>query len=283
MILSLGVIKQQRIYRDNLILSCLDVGHGQAILVQLPGRANVLFDAGSMYKSDIGRRIVAPFMDYIGTNRIDAVIISHNDVDHINGIPEIAEYCEFKRIYANDDFFERTDPWGTATFLRECLNETGHKIERLDKNLNLVNEANIKTLWPDKKVNYDIQLSDNDKSLVSLIEFAGRKILLCSDIEQFAQSELMRLYPELKADIVVVPHHGSINTLDNDFLKKLNADILICSCSKSQYERTIRNEDQTISSLDSAKFFYTPENGAITIVIDKQGEINITTNNKRKI
>ncbi|MFQ6035546.1 MAG: ComEC/Rec2 family competence protein, partial [Sedimentisphaerales bacterium] len=100
----LGVTKWQRTSRDNLVLTCLDVGHGQAILAQLPGKANVLFDAGSLHESDIGRRIVAPFLDYSGISKIDAIIISHNDVDHINGILEIAEHCEVTGVYANDAF-----------------------------------------------------------------------------------------------------------------------------------------------------------------------------------
>ncbi|MHC4260214.1 MAG: ComEC/Rec2 family competence protein, partial [Planctomycetota bacterium] len=84
----LGLTKYQRTYRNHLLLTCLDVGHGQAIFAQLPGKANILFDAGSLYKSNIGHRILAPFLDYIGTNTIDAIIVSHNDVDHLNGIPE---------------------------------------------------------------------------------------------------------------------------------------------------------------------------------------------------
>jgi len=282
-ILSLGMIKRHRTHRDNLILTCLDVSHGQAILVQLPGRANILFDAGSMYKRDIGRRIVAPFMDYCGTNRIDAILISHNDIDHINGIPEIAQYCKVGRVFANDDFFDKADRWGTATFLCECLNETGHKIERLDKNLNLSSKANITILWPCEKIIYDIQLSDNDKSLVSLIEFAGKKILLCSDIEKFTQNELMRLYPELKVDIVVVPHHGSASTLQDGFLEYLDANFLICSCSRGQYRGANNISLNLFDDSEAAKMFYTYRDGAITIFIDKQGGINITTNSKRKV
>ncbi len=272
-IISLGVVKRQRTHRDDLILTCLDVGHGQAILVQLPGRANVLFDAGSMYKSDIGRRIVVPFMDYCGTNRIDAVVISHNDIDHINGIPEIAQYCKVGRIYANDDFLDTADQWGTAAFLRVCLNETGHKIERLEKNLNLSDNANIKILWPSKNIHCDKQLSDNNRSIVSLIKFAGKKILLCSDIEQFAQNELMRLYPELKADVVVVPHHGSVNTLQDGFLEYLDADIMICSCSRRNYQNANHISPNSSGGSNAAKIFYTYRDGAVTVSVDENGTI----------
>jgi competence protein ComEC len=274
MIVFLGAAKWQRTHRDNLVITCLDVGHGQAIFVQLPGKANLLFDAGSLHKSDIGRRIIAPFLDYAGINKIDAIIISHNDIDHINGIPRTAEHCEVGGLYANDAFFDKADGWGTAKFLNDCLTEKGFKIKRLDKDLNLSSSANIKILWPNEQICKNEDLSDNDKSLVSLIEFAGTEILLCSDIEKFAQRELLRLYPDLKADVVIVPHHGSVNTLEDNFLEKLDADILICSCGRSQYER----QQQMIKGKTSAnKSFYTPKHGAIAVYISSDGVMETKT------
>ena len=273
MVIFLGATKWQRTHRDNLVITCLDVGHGQAIFAQLPGKTNLLFDAGSLHKSDIGGRIIAPFLDYIGINKIDAIIISHNDIDHINGIPRIAEHCEVGDVYANDDFFDKADQWGTAKFLNDCLSEKDFKIKRLDEYLNLSGSANIKILWPNEQIGKNEDLSDNDKSLVSLIEFAGTKVLLCSDIENFAQRELLRLYPDLKANVVVVPHHGSVNTLETNFLEKLDADFLICSCGRSQYER----QQQIIKGKGSAKSFYTPKHGAVTVCISSDGVIGTTT------
>jgi len=272
-IIFLGITKWQRTHRDELIMTCLDVGHGQAILAQLPGKGNILFDAGSLHKSDIGRRIVAPFLDYSGINRIDSIIISHNDVDHINGIPEIVEHCDVNGVYANDTFFTdmKTDPNGTAKFLETLLSKNDFKIKGLE-DLNLNNAAKIKILWPNKKATYYEQLSDNNKSLVSLIQFSNVKILLCSDIEKFAQVELLRLYPDLKADVVVVPHHGSSKTAEQHFLENLNAGILICSCGRRDYER-----QRTTRAENKAKSFYTARDGALTVCIKKNGTIKLVS------
>jgi competence protein ComEC len=268
MIAFLGVTKWQRTHRDNLEIACLDVGHGQAILAQLPGKATILFDAGSLHKNDVGRRIVAPFLDYSGINKINSIIISHNDVDHINGIPEIAEHCEVSGVYANDAFFSKTDRWGTARFLEESLSKKGLEIQRLGKELSLSSKVKIKILWPTKRMLQNEELGDNDKSVVSLIEFAGTKILLCSDIEKFAQRELLRLNPNLKADVVVVPHHGLSRTLSPDFLKKLDAKILICSCSRSDYEN-----NRIVKPKSNAERLCTVANGIIAVCIDKDGMI----------
>jgi competence protein ComEC len=255
------------------VLTCLDVGHGQAILAQLPGKANVLFDAGSLYGNDIGTRIVSPYLDYIGIRKLDTVLISHNDTDHINGIPEVVENCNVRSAYANNAFFDKKDVWGTAQFLNECLAENGLEIKRVEKKLNLSGRTKIEMLWPDKQFNSNVDLSDNDKSLVSLVEFAGTKILLCSDIEQFAQKELLRLYPDLKADIVVVPHHGSTSTLDLEFLEHLDADILICSCGRKQYEKRDIDPESMRYFPAGAGLLYTPDTGAVNISIDKNGRI----------
>jgi len=273
----IGVTKWQRTYRNELVINCLDVGHGQAILAQLPGSENVLFDAGSLHKSDIGRRIVAPFLHYKGINKLDAIIISHNDVDHINGIPEIAENCKVDDVYANKAFLIQTDEWGTAEFLKRSLSEQGHELQPAGENTVVSGKAKVKIIWPTEEISQDKTLGDNDKSLVSLIEFGDRKILLCSDIEKFAQRKILELFPDLKADVVVAPHHGSVKTLETDFLGRLGAGISISSCGRTQYERM-----QAFWEGDKTKSFYTARDGAITVFIDKDGAIRTATFIKRR-
>jgi len=252
-------------------MTCLDVGHGQAILAQLPGKGNILFDAGSLHSKDIGRRIVLPFLGYSGISRIDSIIISHNDVDHINGIPEIVEHCKVEHVYANDAFFDGINQWGPTKFLNDWLIKKGFekdlKRERLERGLNLNGPASIKILWPSEQTLQE-QLSDNNKSLVSLIQFGDVKILLCSDIEKFAQVELLRLYPNLKADVVVVPHHGSKKTTEQHFLENLDAEILICSCGRSDYQN-----NRTIKPKSKAKWLCTAEHGVVIVCLDKDGII----------
>lgn len=273
----LGALKYQRIHRDELVLTCLDVGHGQAILIQLPPKTNVLFDAGSLYRSDIGTRIVAPFLDHAGIGKIDAVITSHNDTDHINGIPEIAAHCQVGTVYANHAFFDKTDTWGTAQFLADCLSGQGLQIKRLQRDLDLHSSATVKLLWPDETIDGSKTLSDNDQSLVSLMEFAGVRILLCSDIEAFAQQELLRLHPDLEADIVVIPHHGSTRTSASDFLPRLNASVLISSCDQSQYERIMKDSPPAACSLGRPRYLYTTVHGAVRVRVRADGTIQAST------
>jgi beta-lactamase superfamily II metal-dependent hydrolase len=96
----------------------------------------------------------------------------------------------------------------------------------------------------------------------------AKKILLCSDIEKPAQAELLRLYPDLIADVVVVPHHGLVKSLDADFLERLDAKILVCSCGRSDYQR-----NRIIKSKSKSKWLCTAEHGALVVCIDKDGKI----------
>ena len=82
-----GWTNWQHTHRSDLTLTCLDVGHGQAIVAQMPGSKTLLMDAGSMYRSGIGSRIVNPFLDYSGLSGLEAVIVSHVDADHIERPP----------------------------------------------------------------------------------------------------------------------------------------------------------------------------------------------------
>jgi len=82
-----------------------------------------------------------------------------------------------------------------------------------------------------------------------------------------------RLVFEGDADIVVVPHHGSTSTLDLEFLEHLDADILICSCGRKQYEKKDIDAESVKYFPAGARLLYTPETGTVTISIDKNGRV----------
>jgi competence protein ComEC len=263
--------KWQRIYEDNLTVTVLDVGHGQAIFAQMPDGANILFDAGSQSRSDVGTRVVTPFLRYGGIGNIDAVVIGHGDIDHINGLPEVTGDIRTKTVYASKSFFE--DNRQTAKFLRNKL----QKIAEINDLPQKFGPSKIRVLWPVPEVQENNSISDNDKSVVTLIEYAGKRVLICSDIEKFAQKEILRLYPDLKADVLIMPHHGSTKTTEPTFVDKTGAAVTIASNSESSYEK-----GQVIRPQKGLKSYYTGLDGAVTVRVSKQGAINTTAFVKEK-
>ncbi len=267
LVIPLGLTKWQRTHRDDLCLTCLDVGHGQAILAQLPGTTSLLFDTGSLYGKDVGARIVIPCLDYLGLGRLDAIVASHHDVDHIDGIPEVVGFRPVGRVCLGDTFFAPEPGSATAELLTQYLATSGTRAERIPEVIT-AGSARVRLLWPRQESGSREKLSENDKSLVYLIEFAGRRVLLCSDIEKPAQHEIMRLYPSLKAGVVIAPHHGSARTADNEFLRRLEPELLICSCGRTDFE-----QGRVLKTADPATVLHTAQAGAITVHIDQTGTV----------
>ena len=87
----------------------------------------------------------------------------------------------------------------------------------------------------------------------------------------------MRLYPDLKADVVIAPHHGSIRTLEQDFLSRIEPMIVISSCNITAYKK-----GQVIKQQDNFKSYYTGRDGAVTIRVTKQGNLETETFVKQK-
>lgn len=257
----LGALKWQRTHRSQLDLTCLDVGHGQAIVVRCPGTKTLIFDAGSLHRSNIGTRIVVPFLDYMGIGRIHAIVISHSDIDHINGIPEIAHRRPVDHVYAHETFPRQSAGKGPTERLLECLGRSGHQIESMPETIR-TGPTIIRTLWPASNVASPETLTDNDRSMVCAITHGPSTLLLCSDIEQYAQRQILALYPDLTTDLVVVPHHGSTATQDKNFLEKLNPGILLCSRAPKEPPRNGENPPEY-----PGEQFDTAQNGATTICV----------------
>lgn len=269
---TLGYYKFQRTYRSHLELSCLSVGHGQAIVAKLPGTANIIFDAGSMSSKDIGRRVVIPFLNYSGIGSIDAIFVGHYDVDHINGVAEIVGQRPVEHIYCDSAIRAQNGQLPkTAEFLSKCLNKYGKQLETAPPQLAGQSDARISIVWPSKENPPPSLLQPNNLSQVVLIEYEGRRILLCSDIEKQTQDQIIALHPDLNVDILLLPHHGSTTTLSQAFVEKLRPSVLLCSCSRSQFQKYLSGHTADTRS------FYTCRDGAVTVTIDKDRGTKVLT------
>jgi len=264
----LGARKYKNTKRDNLQLTVLSIGHGQCVFAGLPGRANLIFDAGSLSMSDIGSKVVVPFLARRGINKIDAIFVSHNNIDHLNGIPEIVKTLKVAAIYAPYPALKKARPASMLKYLEKFIESEDKKLRPIPAKIEFSESAKITVLWPSDDIGDINKIGDNDISQVTLIEFAGVKILLCSDIEQFGQKQLLKKYPQLKADILLLPHHGSKKTLTPDFISRLNPDIQIVSCGWKDYQRQPDS---------SKKILFTPLTGAVTITVGKNGSIKTET------
>jgi len=279
-VIPLVIINIDPARKGSLELICLDVGHGQAIVIMFPGGENMLFDGGSLTTKNCGAGVVIPFLHNRGISKLDAVIASHDDIDHINGIPEIVSRYRTAKVYANSAILNEAASSSKVRHLNNCLLECGSEFRKLDDSFESPQDAKIRLIWPSAEVCGDSKISINNKSQVSLLEYAGKKILICGDIEIFAQTEIFENHPELTADIVVMPHHGSTSNLLDGFVERLKARTVLISCAEKRLGNAWKvGQNNVMKSATDAKAYYTALDGAITVRIDKDGSITTSTFN----
>jgi competence protein ComEC len=254
---------------NNLQLAVLSVGHGQAAFIKTPDNKNFIIDAGSMSKSNIGDTIVNPFLNYIAAGKIDSVFISHDDIDHYNGLPEILDKHNCKKVYTTPQFIQSAATSTTDAKLSEFIRSKNIPLGVAPEKISL-GKITITRLWPKETLAGSVS-SDNESALVLLFEYAGRKILFCSDITKDVQNQFVNLYPALDVDIMVTPHHGSGRTLEPLFLNAFKPEFLITSCVEARLGSISRE------IIDFGQSYYTCRDGALTATINSKGKIRFET------
>jgi len=267
LIVTLTVIGSTRHRRvEGLVLTCLDVGHGQALVLQVQDQV-IMLDAGSLYHSQVGRSTILPFLNHQGLPAVHALVLSHHDSDHINAVPQLTRYGRVKHLLAPAPMLNRIEELGEES----PLHDEQHRrppLEILPRRLPLGSAARLEQLWPPPDANELWRHSDNNGSAVLLLHYADRRILFCGDIEAQVQGELLDLYPDLRVDVLVLPHHGSLKTLHADFIPRLDPTTLLVSCTRSQFR-----QGRVLSACSGREVWLTARDGAITVTIDPQGHL----------
>jgi competence protein ComEC len=135
-------------------------------------------------------------------------------------------------------------------------------------------KSQLRVLWPERIL--DSGSIPNNASIVFLFETRGFRILLTGDIEREAQQAIMRAHPEVNADIVKVPHHGSPN-LDPDFADWAGGRIALFSVGgDNDYGHP---STESLLAWESAQRFRTDQQGSIALYVDDVGDLVVSTEN----
>ena len=253
---------------DQSRFTVLNVGHGTAVIGELPDDQVICYDAGSMSRANIGYSIVVPFMRSRGISHIDALFISHANLDHYSAVPYLAQNIDAKTVYASKHIYSKierkNEKSATALLLREI--ETTHSSMQTLRQNDWLDSAKdhsykISVLWPPETFEH-AALSINDSSLVLHIALPGGSILLAGDIGDVPQQWLMEHKDrEMKADVLLLPHHGSINRHLAEFVDTVDPQYIINSCGflNPQKVQHLQNE------LGGRNIYHTFESGAIEV------------------
>jgi competence protein ComEC len=224
-------------YNPNLRVTYLDVGQGNAALVEFPGRARMLIDGGGSPGDDfdVGEMVVAPFLFYSRIRRVDYIVLTHPDTDHMEGLQFIASHFGPKEFWYNG---ERRDVPGFHDLMRIVKEKAVKVLTPQDlKEGREIGGAHITVIHPPGVENAEFWgkgLKSNDRSLVLRICHKGRSFLFPGDLESAGeQIVLLRERARLKGDVLLVPHHGSRGSCTEAFLGNVAPSICIVSSRAS--------------------------------------------------
>lgn len=248
-----------------LEVTALDVQHGNATVLRFPDGATVVYDCGSYGRNDVGRWVVAPALWHWGVQRIDLLVVSHADADHINGLPALLERFSIGGV-VHSPVLEREEA-GRQLVAMLDRRRIPRRVVRAGERVE-VGEGNVlEVLWP---MAWSLRLRPNDQnenSLVLRVEHAGRRVLLGGDIQQVGATALLHSGVDLRADVLLVPHHGCALANAEQFARAVRPAYALCS------NRSDRLPPATVAAYEaaSARVLATCWDGAITARIGDRG------------
>ncbi len=222
-----------RVSDSRLRVSFLSVGQGDSTLLELPHGKTMLIDGGGLFGFDVGERLVAPYLWRKGIRKIDVVILSHSDYDHIQGFHFILEHFRVGEIWLSQ--FQ-----GRIFYYKLIELAERKKIPcKLFLSTTLPHEMNGVQFYFLSPSNVFGKYSDNDLSLVVTCRFKKFSLLFPGDIEKEVEEKLIYQTPchLLRSTILKVPHHGSKTSSSIDFLRTVSPQLAVMSVGRDNRYR----------------------------------------------
>jgi competence protein ComEC len=255
-----------RLRSSELTVTLLSVGAGQCAVVRLPSGKTVLFDAGSSTITDVSRTVLRPYFKHEQIRSIDGVFVSHANFDHYSAVSEIVGSMDVPRVHVTPHFRGHAGTSATARALIELLGTRSSELSG-GQRVALDESTSLEVLWPPK----DRTLRANDSSLVLRLNHAGRSILFTGDIQSEGLRALLLDPGSLKSDVLIAPHHGSIEAETERFVAAVDP-LVVLSSNDGTLSQKQREFDRMMKD---RPLFRTHESGAIHVRVTPVGAIEV--------
>jgi competence protein ComEC len=255
--------------RTALRIDMLAVGDGSCYVLR-SGGSTVVFDAGSASDLDAGRRTIVPALRRLGVRSVDAVAVSHPNLDHYSAVLEVVDAFGVGSVLVTPQFLETAtaDPAGPVMFLLDGLAQRYVSVSPIGAgHARAFGPSRWTWLCPQTAARYE---RANEGSMVILIEAAGRHVILCGDIQRGAMEHLAVSHVGLSADVVELPHHGSHHREAEMFLERLGPRLVLQSTGRTRW---IRTRDRWQETLARTEHLVTARDGACWVEIDRDGTL----------
>ena len=247
----------------------LDIGQGDAILIQSASGQNILIDGGST------RQITYKLDQYLSplNRQIDLMVLSHPDPDHLNGLIEVTQRYQVKQIYdtgVNDPDINY-QAWQTMIAQN---NIPLHFVVGPEKLL-IDDTMSLNFIWPwTNLIGHDLK-DDNPGSMVIEMNFNNHNFLFTGDIPVEVETQLIPYLKASKIEVLKVAHHGSKYSSGIDFLRAIAPAYAVIPVGPNKFGhpsfRALTNLAKT-----NTKILRTDERGDIIFIINNN-QLNIKT------
>jgi competence protein ComEC len=245
-----------------LHVTFLDVGQGDAILIETPGGLQILVDGGpegSVLLSELGRHM--PFWD----RTLDLVVLTHPDADHISGLIPALERYGVRAVLARAGPYESelVHAWDKALAHEGATLIRGETSARLALSEGVV----LEVLHPGPQLMRGSDADANNNSVVIRLTYGEVAFLLSGDVEAEAEQALLRSGAYLPSTVLKVAHHGGKTSTTPAFLDAVRPQVAVISVGQDNKFRHPSTE--VLERLEEVPLVYrTDQNGAVTISSD---------------
>lgn len=244
-------------------VTVVDIGQGDSIFLRDMRGRTVLIDVGGRVdfaakeawqerpRQANAERTLIPYLHSRGVDRIDSLVLTHTDTDHVGDVLEVAKQVQIGRIYVSPG--SRTVPDFVAT-LKE-INVPVHVVE-VGERLPIF-DSYLEVLYPDGTGD-----GGNNDSIVLYGRLLKTNFLFTGDLEQ-GELDLIESYPNLPVDVLKAGHHGSKGSSYPEFLDHIEAKIALVSAGENN--RYKHPHQETLERFDSRNIqvYRTDQQGAI--------------------
>jgi competence protein ComEC len=249
---------------DHMTVTVLDVGQGNAALIQTIENKTILVDGGGFSGAtqfDVGRYVVAPFLWQQGITALDVVILTHPDSDHMNGLVFILENFQVGTLVKNRD----TIPHSAFERIMAACRKKKIPVFIPDCEKNQMNWENTGlSFFQCRSVNTEWDVNDN--SLVFKLTWDQFSMLFPGDIQAGRESLLAGdKNNRLSAGILLSPHHGSNSSSTRVFLDQVAPETVVISCGFNNPYRFPHPDVIHRYEKNNIRIFRTDKHGAVTI------------------
>jgi competence protein ComEC len=249
-----------------LRVSYLDVGQGDAAIVQFPDGRALSIDAGGLPSTtfDIGGRVIAPAFWALGVRRVDYMSITHGDVDHIGGAASV--FRDFKPFEVWEGV--PVPPHAPTRELRALADRHGtvwRTLQPADRasfgDVDLIVHHPPRPEWERQRVR-------NDDSAVLEIRHGGVSFVFTGDIGREVERTIAASFGRAPVRILKVPHHGSATSSSQELLDALRPDIAVISAGRGNpFGHPVPSVLERYRNIGAA-IYRTDQDGAVSVETD---------------